>query len=567
MLKSLSISNLAIIDKLSVDFEKGLNIITGETGAGKSIVMGALNLIFGERASSDDIRTGFDEAVIETSFDVKKNAIINFLLDEYGIELIDDSVFIKRVISRSGKNKCFINSTPIPVSKLKKIGDSLVDIHSQHQHQWLLDIDNHIVALDNYGHYEKLLEKVNNSFHTYMSLREELNKLKKDESDKERLKDLLVYQIGEIENAGLVDGEDERLKEEREILLNSQLLMDVTSRIYNILDEGSIYGKSVVELLDEVKNEFSRIGKIDKKFATYFEELQNVVYQINDISANVMRYRDDIEFNQEGLDFIEERLELINKLKKKYGGSIENVKNSLEKFQKELDEIEHCDEKIKEIEKKLEDEKKQLSLCCKELSSKRKSVAQKLEKKIQAELEELNMPKTKIKIDITQLESSDGIEIDSANYRVTEEGIDNVEFLISPNVGEELKPLKKIASGGELSRIMLALKTILADVDSVPCMIFDEIDIGIGGETAKKVGEKLRSLSNSHQIICITHLPQIASEGSCHFAVEKKVAKGRTSTTMKKLSYDERIDEIAKLISGEKIDDISKEYAIQLLKR
>lgn len=567
MLKTLSIKNLAIIEELTIDFESGLNIITGETGAGKSIIMGALNLVFGDRSSSDDIRSGFDEAMIETSFVVKKNSPINSFLDESAIEKINDSLFVKRIISKVGKSKCFINSSPIPVSKLKQFGDNLVDIHSQHQHQWLLDVENHILALDRYGHYEELLEKVSQSYYKYISLKQELEKLKRSESDKERLKDLLQYQINEIKNADLNDGEDEKLKEERNILLNTQLLMDATSRLYNILDEGSIYGKSVIELLDEVKDELDKIEKVDKKFSKYYEEMQGIVYQLNEISTDIMRYRDSIEFNQNKLNFIEERLELINKLKKKYGGNIEGIQCSLEKFKKEYDEIEHCEEKIKELEKELEEEHKTLSVYCKELTKVRTTVASELEKKIQTELEELNMPKTKFKIQIKQIKSDDGIEIDSEKYKVTERGGDNVEFLISPNVGEELKPLKKIASGGELSRIMLALKTILAKVDMIPCMIFDEIDIGIGGETSKKVGEKLRQLSKTHQIICITHLPQIASNGDCHFSVEKKVSKNRTITSVRKLNYEERVEEIAKLISGKKIDEISKKYAIQLLKK
>jgi len=567
MLKTLSIKNLAIIEALTIDFENGLNIITGETGAGKSIIMGALNLVFGDRSSSDDIRSGFDEAVIETNFVVRKDSQINSLLNESGIEKIDDSLFIKRIISRVGKSKCFINSSPIPVSKLKQIGDSLIDIHSQHQHQWLLDVENHIWALDRYGHYEELLNKVKGSYYSYIFIAQELDKLKKSESDKERLKDLLLYQINEIKNANLIDGEDERLKEERNILVNSQLLLDSTSRLYNILDEGSIYGKSVIALLDEVKSELDKIDKIDKRFSQYYEELQNIVSRLNDISADIVRYRDNIDFNSNKLNFIEERLELINKLKKKYGGDLKSIKENLEKFQKEWDEIEHCEDKIKELEEKLDEERKNLSTYCKELTKLRINVASELEKKIQSELEELNMPKTKFKIQIEQIPSDDGIEIDSNRCRVTEKGVDNVEFLISPNIGEELKPLKKIASGGELSRIMLALKTILAKIDMIPCMIFDEIDIGIGGETAQRVGEKLRNLAKSHQIICITHLPQIASNGNCHFSVEKKISKGRTITNVKKLNYEERVEEIASLISGKKIDEISKKYAIQLLKK
>jgi len=563
MLKELRIRNFAIVENLEVEFFEGLNVLTGATGAGKSIIIGALNLGLGERASSEMIRTGADCAIVEAVFEIKPKNPIEKNLSESGILYHENQLIIRREISSKGSGKCFMNDRLVTLANLKSVGDLLADLHGQHEHQSLLDSKEHLPYLDNYAEAGDLLARVGNDYSKLKKKLEELEELKSIDKVSREKKELYQFQLNEITRAGLSVAEEERLSTEKKILENSEALFQIASMVFQELYD--IDG-SIIERLSLTKKELEKGGEYDPRLKDHIENLNSAILQLNDSSRFLQGYGDSLNFDPEKLEKIRERLNLINNLKKKYGQSVEEVLSYVDKIKVDLEKIENRDELIQETEQEIKDlrqiHKKDSML----LSDKRKEKGSELSKKIKKELSFLGMERCDFEVKISLREEENGLlEINGKRYYVDEKGLDQVEFYVSPNPGEELKSLAKIASGGEISRIMLALKSVLAKSDQIPTMIFDEVDVGIGGEIAEAVGKRMKTLSSTHQIICITHLQQIASQADYHFKVYKEVSKNRTITKIKLLSREERIKEIARMIGGKKISDLSLEHAAEMI--
>lgn len=571
MLSHLSIQNVALIDNLIIEFCDGFNVLTGETGAGKSIIVDAIGLMLGERADRELIQTGKDHAQVEGLFCLKHPEKVAPILEQYGIPIEDDgTLLLMRQLSRSGRNVCRINGQMVTLSILKEIGQYLVDIHGQHQHQSLLNPDYHIEILDRLGGdvIALLKQQVGQLYSQWKAVRREMEDLINLERDGERMKDLLSYQINEIAAANLKVGEDTELLNERSLLQNAEKIMSVVHEAYDVLYTGSTTGAAVFDQLASVRDRFAQIAQFNEVFAHIAQDIENIYYQLEDIIDRIRNYRDSFDYDPDRLDEIESRLSLIHSLKRKYGSTIEEILALKEKLKQQLLTIESSQEKLEQL--KLQEHKiyGNLVKVCAELSRKRREVAKVFEQQLVSQLKELGMEKTRFKVDIS---SPDVGSIDEgqlgasvSNY-ITSQGFDRVEFLISPNPGEPLKPLAKIISGGEMSRVMLAFKTVLAEKDDIPTLIFDEIDTGISGRIASVVAEKINELSRSHQVICITHLPQIAVMADKHYRIEKKVCDGRTVTHVHLLDDQERQMEIAKLIGGAEVSQIGLEHAQELI--
>ncbi|MCJ7578123.1 MAG: DNA repair protein RecN, partial [candidate division Zixibacteria bacterium] len=545
-------------------FHPGLNVLTGATGAGKSIIVGAVNLVLGERASSDVVRTGFDNAIVEATFELKPDRVFKNLLASLGINCTDNILIIRREVSGKGVSRCFLNDRQMTLGSLKSIGDRLADLHGQHEHQSLLNVTKHIEYLDEYSDLNDLLTSVSQNYHRLKEKQKQLEELEKSKKQDQERKALYDFQIKEIEQANLSLSEEEKLIQDKKILENIEELYQLSSSIYQNLHEGE---GSIQERLAISSKEIKRGKELDSRLKEPAESLGSCLIQLQELSRFLEGYKDSLEFDPEKLEMIRERLNLINTLKKKYGNTIDGILTYAQKIKEDLNKIENKDQIItglkEEIKRLLDTFKKDCLL----LSQKRKAKALDLAKKIQATLSGLGMNKTKFEVKITSQEDENGLlEIDGKRYFADQKGMDQVEFFVSPNPGEELKPLAKIASGGEISRIMLALKSILAKADQVSTMIFDEIDVGIGGEVASAVGKSLKNLASSHQVIVITHLQQIASLADHHFKVFKESSKGRTVTQIKKLKEEERVKEIARMISGEKISELTLKQAKEMIK-
>ena len=559
MLTELSIKNFAIIDSLRISFKPGLNILTGETGAGKSIIIDALNLVLGERSSSEFIRTGEKAASVESVFDISENSHIKKLLDETGVKIgSEDDLIVKREINIAGKSQVYINNERFNVSTLEKIGEYLVDIHGQHDHQTLLRKENQMEVLDSFGNLSELISEVRTRLSEFQETENRLGELKRKYAEKAQMEELLKFQIQEIEKANLKPGEDEELKKEKEILRNSLLLTQTSFKTCEALYEGDISSYSI---LSSIKPEFSKIASIDERQASFYKRLEEIAVQIRELAGELHSYADGIDSNPKRLEEIEERIDFLNRLKRKYNASLQEIFKAKEEKKAELSAINNSVQEIERLEaekEKLEAELQKFSL---KLSEKRKSLAAEIEKKVEKELKKLKMEKAKFAINFAEREKNE-----KGLYRVTSKGIDDIEFLISPNPGEELKALAKIASGGELSRVMLAIKSILAEADRVPVLIFDEIDSGIGGVVAEVVGEKLKEVAKKRQVLCITHLPQIAGFADTHFKVSKIVTDKKTAVKVDELDKKSRIEEIAKMLGGEKVTEISRRHAKEILR-
>jgi DNA repair protein RecN (Recombination protein N) len=564
MLKNLRIRNYALVEDLEVEFHPGLNVLTGATGAGKSIIVGAVNLVLGERASSDVVRTGFDNAIVEATFEPKSDHVFKNLLNQLGINCPDDILIIRREVSGKGVSRCFLNDRQMTLGSLKSIGDRLADLHGQHEHQSLLNVGRHIEYLDDYSDLNDLLTSVSQNYHRLKEKQKQLEELEKSKKQDQERKALYDFQIKEIEQANLSLGEEEKLIQDKKILENIEELYQLSSSIYQNLHEGE---GSIQERLAISSKEIKRGKELDSRLKEPKESLDSSLIQLQELSRFLEGYKDSLEFDPEKLEMIRERLNLLNILKKKYGNTIDEILTYAQKIKEDLNKIENKDQIINGLKEEIKRLSDTFEKDCLLLSQKRKTRAIDLAKKIQATLSGLGMNKTKFDVKITSQEDENGLlKIDGRRYFADEKGMDQVEFFVSPNPGEELKPLAKIASGGEISRIMLALKSILAKADQVSTMIFDEIDVGIGGEVASAVGKSLKNLASSHQVIVITHLQQIASFADHHFKVFKESSKGRTVTQIKKLEEKERVKEIARMISGEKISELTLKQAKEMIK-
>jgi len=555
MLQSLHIENFAIIDKLEVEFGSGFNVITGETGAGKTIVVQALNLVLGDRASSDLIRSGEERATVTARFllkDVPKDFVDT--LANMGIEAKDELI-IHRVLSSATKGKIAINGAPATQQMLKDIAERLVDVSSQHEHQLLLNPASHCSIVDQFGSIEPIREEYNAAHHHYISLHDEVDRLRRGELEaKERL-DFIKYQMQELKGAGLKIREDEELEAERSRLRHA---VQLESKIRE--SEESLYGSagSVVEVLGSVEQAISSCSQIDQTLTGLKETVSRVGSELSDVSRELKRYVEKLNADPDRLEAIHDRLHLIKELKRKHGGSIESCIEKLNSLETEIDNVERYDELLVEKEKVLENARIVRAQIADGLSKKRHIVASELTEKMEKELSGLGLGKTKFAVQLTNLPEEEW----------GTEGKDGVEFLISPNIGEELRPLAKIASGGELSRFMLAIKRVLADKTRLALTsIFDEVDSGIGGATAEIVGKKLREVASSRQVICITHLPQIACFGDDHFRVQKRVIKGRTLAQIESLDLKERVEELSRMLGGTKITEATRTHAEEMLER
>jgi DNA repair protein RecN (Recombination protein N) len=556
MLRELSIKNLAIIDELTTSFTEGLNVISGETGAGKSIIMGALSLLLGERASNDLIRSSEKSAEVEALFDIEEENGIRERLDSMGL-YDGNELLMKRTVSRSGKNRVYINGSPATLGMLSSLSEFLVNICGQHEHQVILDADNHIDILDEFGALLPLRTEYSGLYNEYQALLRRLEELKTANREKGEREELLRFQLKEIQESGLRIGEDAELQSEKKILINAQKLKEYAEEAYDIL-----YGRegSVLEGFVQTVKNLKEIKTIDSGLAVSDEEMESAEFGLEEIAYALRDYKKGIDFNPERLEEIDDRLEYLGRLKRKYGGEIGHILEKERDIEEELGLISSMEEEIGRASEEISEKQEVVLSKAAELSRERRNAARLLEEQVEREIHSMMMNNTGFEVRF--LQSPEESDVSYLNPK----GIDALEFYLSTNIGEDMKPLNKIASGGELSRIVLAMKKVLATTASVGTVVFDEVDSGIGGAAAEAVGEKLKDVSTHHQVICITHLPQIACFGKTHFLVSKEVSKGRTNTCINFLDESERVDEITRMLGGLEITEKTREHAREMLK-
>jgi len=562
---------MALIKKLNIEFEEGLNVLTGETGAGKSIIIEAIDLILGGSAASDLIRDGEDNLVIEGLFLLapqERELISNLNLD---VEIVDGvgDLLIRREVNKKGRNKCWINQRLINLSALQEIGKFLVDLHGQHNHQSLLDSSKHIDLMDNLGG-DKIIKYRKELSDNYRMWREKSKKLFQSIKDREEnLKriDFLKFQLEEIDKASLVINEDKDLEEEEMVLRNAEKIIETMGKANFVLYEGGSEQVSVRDSLSEVSIDLGEISSLDRRIEKIRENLKEIGYQFEDIVNEIVKYKDEIELDSQKLKEVEGRLNLINSLKSKYGSTVEGILEYRQKMCQELEDIDYSEEKVRNLREEIDSLENKISAISHHLNVNRRKIAEDLEEMVIRELEDLNMKKCQFKVSINNYEDDNGIEVEGKKYKVGPKGIDDIEFMISPNVGERLRPLARIVSGGEVSRIMLALKSILSEVDQVPTLIFDEIDSGVGARLGEVIAQKLRKLSEKRQVICVTHLPQIACRAGRHFYVEKYVLNNQTEIKLNEMRDEERVKEIARMLDGSQMSEITIQHAQKMLNR
>lgn len=561
MIKSLYINNFALIDELEVRFDEGLNILTGQTGAGKSIILGALNMILGERADTEVIRRGTDKAVAEGIIHAGDNEVIKDILAENTVEFSEELI-LRREIRDSG-SRGFINDTPVTISVLKQVGDYLVDLHGQHDHQLLLREENHQGMLDGFGQIVPHLERYREEYKRMKRLRRDMRALKRKEDQLKEKRELYQFQVQELDDAELELGEEEELEEEINLLDNAE---ELDQKATDIVHLGNDEESSVMSFLNTIKLHLEDMARIEPEFKNYLEEVSSARISMQEMINFTERYRSGIEFNPQRLETLRQRQNELNRLRKKYNRTIPELIEHLREIREELNMVENFDLKIEKLKQKIVEQSNKVAKAAQKLHAKRKEVGAELAQSIVDELSRLGIPHARFEVRVDWLHSNTGwITIDGQSINCTKSGCDEVQFYISTNKGEEPKPLAKIASGGEISRVMLALKSTLAKEQSLPVMIFDEIDSGISGEISEKVGRTMRRLSNECQIIAITHQPQIASQAHKHYKVQKTEEGDRTVSHIIPLSNCEHIQEVAGLMSGEDITDAALKSAEQLI--
>ncbi len=537
MITNLHIKNIGIIDDIEIDFNTGLNILTGETGAGKSLIIGSLSIISGGRFSKDMIRKGETNSFVEVC-----------LYEPQNENSIDGTIIISREINVNGKNMCKINGRMVTVNELKKFMKQIIEIHGQNDSQNLLENKEHIKYLDNFIGEE--IEKLKQEYKTYYErrivIKKELDENYGDEKQRQRKLDLLKYQFEEIEDANLIDGEEDELNNKQKIIVNSEKIVKTLQEVDMEIGENSI------DILSNSIRNLEKIENLDNKYEETSKSLKSIYYELQEISRDISNYKNKVNFDEEEQKEIEERLDLIYSLKRKYGNSIKEIMQYKEEVEKEIYRIENLEDYTNKLKKEKEEIEKKLNDIGNEISKIRKQKGEELSLKINKNLQDLEMKNAKV-----------NIHIDYSENEFFENGKDKVIFYIKTNVGEDEKELSKIASGGEMSRIMLAIKAVLANTDNTPVLIFDEIDTGISGKAANAVAEKLNAISEKHQVLCISHLPNIAAVADYHYFISKKIINDRTSTSIKQLNENEIIQEIARISSGE-INEISIKYAEKL---
>jgi DNA repair protein RecN (Recombination protein N) len=565
MISALQIKDFAIIDELEISFSTGLNVLTGETGTGKSIIINAVNMILGNKASDDLIRTSAKEGIVEALFDIVGNEELGEKLRGKGFEN-KTSMVVKRRISGGGKSRAFINGSLATLTLLSAIGEEFLNIYGQHEHQSLQRHERHIDILDEFGDLMGLRSIYQDRFRRLMQVKKELGELRAYEERISRERELMTFQLGEIESANLQLGEDLSLTEEKGVLTNAEKLLEHSQGAEHILYSGE---SSAVEKLNEVLERVRELVRMDPSLSPLIQSLESAMYQIEDVALSLRSYGQKVDVNPERLDEVEARLDEISRLKRKYGPTMNDIFAFRKKVQGELRGMATSKDRAGQLESEEAQLEEEILSVAQDLSDKRSTVARRLEGEVERELGDLGMGKTRFRVRIYRADKGAAREghgdLRIGEFDLNAKGMDEVEFLISPNIGEALKPLSKIASGGELSRIMLAMKTILAEMGAGQTLIFDEVDSGIGGATAEVVGRKLHTLSRRHQVLCVTHLPQIACFADTHHVVSKETKGGRTITKVKKLEGDGIADEIARMLGGVRVTSRTRAHAREMI--
>ena len=555
MLKTLSIWNFALIEHIEIEFDKGLNILTGETGAGKSILLGALGMVIGYRSNVDAIRTDCDFLRVEAVFSLKDEPKVKDFVLANDILLEDDLLIITRQITRSGRNTIQINNCHVTMAILRKLGELLVDIHGQHANQALLKPEKQLALVDDFNEADIVEQKSAylQTYKTWLELKAKLHKSQTNTQQMAQRMDMLNWQITEIENAKLTVGEDEKLEAEIKTLANAEKISLLTQDAYQLLAEGEAGKFAVLSSLAQIRGDLEKLGQYNENMQRLYHVVDEVYLQLQDSAEEIRDYGESMDYNPQKLDSMQSRMDDIDKLRRKYGATIEAILAYGEKAKQELDYIENYDANIAQLEQEIAEVEQTLKAKAQKLHELRKQSADNLAKLIMEELASLSMADARFQINVNITD----------NY--TENGADEIEIMFSANVGEGLKPLSKIVSGGELSRIALALKTITAQKDDIGLMVFDEVDIGVGGKTAQMMAEKIARIALYRQVICITHLPQIAAMADTHFYISKQIKDHKTFTNIEQIDYGARLKEIARMTSGTELSQASLENAEEML--
>jgi DNA repair protein RecN (Recombination protein N) len=555
MLEELHVHNFAIIDKLQVRFTAGLNVLSGETGAGKSILVGALGLLLGDKTDTSIIRAGAEETSVSGIVSVAGNTEAAAWVQAHGIEPEDGEVILRRMLKSNGRGSLFIQSTPVTRADLHDFSSLLFDLHGQHEHQSLLELDNHRKLVDRWAGTEELAQRFHSLYAALASLRERLSSLVSDERERLRRVDLLTYAVTEIKSVAPKPGEEEELEKELAILVHHEKLFTLLEEVHGAIAEGA---GGVLAALRKARQSMEEILVIDSSLSRQSHQLEDAFYEIEDFTESVRQYKSRTDFSPSRLDDVQSRLSAIRLLEKKYGDTVEKVLEYCRAGEQELAGMENWEGEKKSLEEEIGRTEKEIAGVARELSEKRKTASQELQKKIESELRQLGMPKVSFRV-LIQDAAREGTPV------LTPWGKDAIEFVISPNLGEPFKKLRAIASGGELSRVMLAIKGVLAESDHVSSLIFDEVDAGIGGEIALAVGERLGALSRHKQVLCITHLATIAVRADNHLRIEKIAQAGRTVTRVEKVTGAARQEEIARMLAGDRKGELSLQHAGELL--
>jgi len=562
MLKYLKIRDFALIRELEIEFSNGLNLLTGETGSGKSILVDAVSLLVGGRSNQEMVRSGCSRSVIEGIFSNRPESLAAQALVNSGLASSDDGVLVRREISIGGRGRVFINNNPATISFLKSLGRHLADIHGQQEHQTLLQLQTHLEWLDRYGENKRSAADLMRSFEELQEISERLESMNLNEQQRLQRIDVLRFQIGEIEKSGIYIHEDEKLQKDRTILANREKIYALSDEAYGILYESEqailVVAKRLLRILEDLE-------AIDLAWASHRDALQDSYYKLDDLSFAIRDYRSNIDFSPDRLNQIELRLAEIERLKEKYGKNIKDILGYAARCRKELDELTAYADVSSLLEQKLAEALRNYLALAEKTSAKRHEDALRLEKSLRREFSALSMEKMRLGVKFHPKEESEPERPIPPSCGPT--GIDRVEFMVSPNMGERMKPLASIASGGELSRIMLAIRALCGSGESGRTLVFDEVDTGIGGRAAEAVGRRLKEISLTHQVFCVTHLPQIAAFAGHHFKVWKDAVGERTETFLKSMSYDGRIHELARMMDGEVHTETSRRHAREMLKR
>ncbi|NBI65242.1 DNA repair protein RecN [Pseudoflavonifractor sp. 60] len=554
MLSLLHIENIAIIESADISFDAGFNVLTGETGAGKSIVIDSISAVLGERTSRELIRTGAKSALVNAVF---TGSFPKKWLEDNGFPSDGEELMLQREIQGDGRNACRVNGRPLTVAQLRELGRQLLNIHGQHDGQQLLDPECHLGYLDSFGKTGPLVEHYQEAYRSLAQLRRQISQLEMDEVERSRRVDTLEYQIKELERAELKLGEDEELDARKALLRGAGKLMEAVQEAQFALSGGED-SRGACDLISEAEGAVRSVAKLGPQLEELSEKLSALRCAADDAAEVLRDFADDFDFSPEELDRLENRLDIIYRLKKKYGPTVADMLDYLERCRAELEQIQDADDTIQRLEKDLEQAKKAAAKQGAALTKARKKAAEDLQKRVQEELRQLDMPKVQFVTDFAPSPGQDGMD---------DTGMDQVQFLMSANLGEALKPIQKVASGGELARIMLALKNVLAEDDGIGSLVFDEVDTGVSGRAAQKVAEKMADVARRKQVLCVTHLPQIAAMADTHFSVEKGEKKGRTFTNVVRLEQEGRVEELARLIGGVAVTDVLKQSAAQLLEQ